>query len=282
MRFSQRNGHSAIRTAIQLESIDQPLKNSLWNALQTFVWDAYSRDGVNAISARSGLNSLLKSLWIDFYRVPADTIPYSTNDAIAAIRKNFFETEWFNIYDFVEFTIPRLQYKKVEFIERCNNVLEREVAGYRIIAEKVCPITSTVEIQTIETALLHADPAFGARTHIQRALDLLSSKPTPDYRNSIKESISAVESIAKKLTDAPSDTLGAALSKISRQHPIPPSLKNAFKTLYGYTSDADGIRHALIEQPNSTFSEAKFMLVACSAFVNYLLECSLDSRHPQA
>lgn len=52
-------------------------------------------------------------------------------------------------------------------------------------------------------------------------------------------------------------------------------LKSAFNMLYGYTSDANGIRHAGdIGGPSSTFEEAKFMLVSCSAFVNYLIAVS--------
>ncbi len=42
-----------------------------------------------------------------------------------------------------------------------------------------------------------------------------------------------------------------------------------FGTLYGYTSDADGIRHALMDLPTLTFDDAKFFLVVCSAFVNF-------------
>jgi hypothetical protein len=48
-------------------------------------------------------------------------------------------------------------------------------------------------------------------------------------------------------------------------------LKRGFDSLYGYTSSADGIRHAFSDEKiNVGFDEAKFMFVACSAFVNYL------------
>ena len=54
-------------------------------------------------------------------------------------------------------------------------------------------------------------------------------------------------------------------------------LKSAFNTLYGYTSDANGIRHAGdIGGKSSTFEEAKFMLVSCCAFINYLIAVSAD------
>ena len=42
-------------------------------------------------------------------------------------------------------------------------------------------------------------------------------------------------------------------------------------------SDASGIRHAkFLEQGKATFEEAKFMLVACSAFVNYIIGICAD------
>lgn len=47
-------------------------------------------------------------------------------------------------------------------------------------------------------------------------------------------------------------------------------METAFSKMYAYTGDAEGIRHALMEETNLGFEDAKFMLVSCSAFVNYL------------
>ncbi|MGC1370799.1 MAG: hypothetical protein WA824_01560 [Candidatus Sulfotelmatobacter sp.] len=49
-----------------------------------------------------------------------------------------------------------------------------------------------------------------------------------------------------------------------------PALGKAFSSLYGYTSDEDGIRHAIMEQQDIGFDEAKFFLVVCSAFANFV------------
>ena len=49
-------------------------------------------------------------------------------------------------------------------------------------------------------------------------------------------------------------------------------MESAFSSLYGYTSDEHGIRHGSIDFTNAPSEDAKFMLVACAAFVNYLLE----------
>jgi hypothetical protein len=58
---------------------------------------------------------------------------------------------------------------------------------------------------------------------------------------------------------------------LEKHQTIHKAIKSGFGSIYGYTSNAGGIRHALIDEPNITFIDAKFMLVACSAFVNYLI-----------
>lgn len=63
-------------------------------------------------------------------------------------------------------------------------------------------------------------------------------------------------------------TLGKALKKIEPE--LHPALAGDFEKLYGYASNAEGIGHALIDEPNSDFEDAKFMLTSCSAFINYL------------
>ena len=55
---------------------------------------------------------------------------------------------------------------------------------------------------------------------------------------------------------------------------LPKVLKEAFEKLYAYTNQGStGIRHALMDQDGTyvpSRDEALFMLVSCSAFINYL------------
>ena len=51
-----------------------------------------------------------------------------------------------------------------------------------------------------------------------------------------------------------------------------PALKAGFSKLYGYTSDESGVRHPILKDANVGFAEAKYMLVTCSAFVNFLVD----------
>jgi len=59
--------------------------------------------------------------------------------------------------------------------------------------------------------------------------------------------------------------------KLEEQIGLHPALKASFSSLYGYTSDEGGIRHALMEEEKVDFNDAKFMLVVCSAFVSFVL-----------
>ena len=73
------------------------------------------------------------------------------------------------------------------------------------------------------------------------------------------------------LTGNDNATLGDCLKKLKDS--IHPAMKEAFLKLYGYTSDANGIRHANgLGEGDSTFAEAKYMLVSCSSFISYLSE----------
>ena len=150
-----------------------------------------------------------------------------------------------------------------------NQVFEKEYVGYRFVNGTITPITDSTEISVIEDVI--ASSFDVVRTHIDKALRFLSDRDAPDYANSIKESISAVERMCSIILGK-ATTLGDALKHLEDSGvKIHPALKRAFSQLYGYTSDASGIRHAgELGGKDSTFEEAKFMLVSCCAFVNYL------------
>ena len=131
-----------------------------------------------------------------------------------------------------------------------------------------------IEAQSVESAL-NSD-ADAVRTHFAEALKKLSDRHNPDYRNSIKESISAVECACKKLTGDQSGDLNRALQKLGRQKPFHTAFKQSLEKLYAWTNDESGIRHGIKDAPTVTKADAQFMLVACSAFVNYLFARDAD------
>jgi len=268
MKFSQRIGKTPIRDILQTDNIDKVLKNRLWNNIQQDFFRKLTDD--NSIK-------IYKYIWTEFFTNPIDEFPSGLfGDYILQnneyLKKWFYSTEWYNIYDFIEFiAFFDSQNDYTKFIENCNNSLEREASGFRIVDKNIVQITSDEEIKEIESALKTSTKWYPVNKHLETALKYLADRKTPDYRNSIKESISSIESFCKIITGDDKATFGKALKQIEKKWEIHKSLKNAFSALYGYTSDEGGIRHSLLEKRQEiTFEDAKFMLVSCSSFINYM------------
>lgn len=265
-RFSQRKGFKPVSETMQVDGIDSELRNSLWNVLDVFI---FQTDGfLYAQYDKPKVDAFCSDIWFHFFKKPVDTIPEYSGPKIAAIRKFYFSCEWYEVYDFIEYIIS--YYKgSTQLTKLFNAVLERELSGYRIISGKAVDITHEQEVEMLEEALRETKYE-GVTAHLKRSLELLSDRKNPDYRNSIKESISAVESMSKIISNNPSATLGDALNSLEKNNKLHPALKKGFTSLYGYTSDEDGVRHAMLEKPNITAADAKFFLLSCTSFVNYL------------
>lgn len=277
MIFSQRNGYTPIRQVIQIDDIDENLRNALWNALSIFYWDNVKwlvREDRFRVQQINPMISLFKTMWHSYFKKTIDTLSTDWEITYNFIRRYYFSCQWYQVYDFIEFMAS---YDENEnFMSFCNGLLEQEMSGYRFVNGKITKITSQEEIESIEHALKNSGKFYPSTIHLQTSLRLLSDRKKPDYRNSIKESISAVEAACVVVAGDPKATLGKALKIIESKTDIElhPSLKSAFDKLYGYTSDADGIRHALLDETSIKFEDAKFMLVSCTAFINYLIDKS--------
>ena len=268
MLFSQRKGLTLIRSTIQTDSIDDDLRNGLWNALQLVLWGKESSSYERLKDTRLG--HLFDLLWHRYFKWPVDTLPATVHDAIKSLRDYFFSAKWYEVYDLIEFIIS-VTNAPDELIKFVNSVLKRDLAGYRVIDKKIVEVTAEEEVASIELALRNTSKLAAPHAHLKASLNLLADRKSPDYRNSIKEAISAVESLCQIVTGDPKATLGSALKALEQRSLIHPALKSCFSALYGYTSDADGIRHAMSQESNLTQTDAKFMLVACTAFINYLI-----------
>jgi hypothetical protein len=285
--FSRRKKLKPAQKPLQLKAIDDELRNGLWSVFAEAVIMQFRGPEIalrrTTYIRGSNLERLFIAYWLSYFKIPTDTMPLSIEPTVTTLRDHFFSCPWNEVYDFIEFTLQHLPSQLTDaFRSSCNIILERENAAYRIVGTQITEITSDVEITEIEQAL--ASPVSGANRHLQSALTLLTDRENPDYRNSAKESISAVEAICRVLTSDSKATLGAALKVLQQEVGIHGALKAAFSSLYGYTSDEGGIRHAMLKEQTITFTDAKLMLVCCSAFINYVLgkasEVNLHLNNP--
>lgn len=266
--FSSRNKYTGIKS-IQIDNIDEDLRTRIWNVVNLILFEEKNYS-YSSYSYKE--ETLIKLIWINLFNKDADLLgnDYQLKNNF---KKVFFESDWHILYSLIEEIIKNK--KGTQFnttiIDAVNRVLEIENSGYRVVNNIVSPITNEYEINEVEKSLNLSDKYISVRHHISSSQKLISDRKHPDYRNSIKESISAVEAICKIVTGNDKSTLGDALKKLDEKVEIHPALVKGFISIYGYTNDGDGIRHALLEKDNIVYEDALFFLVSCSSFVNYLI-----------
>ena len=270
--FSERQGLKAPRQSIQTDEMTDELRNSLWNALHLMVWE--SEDFMHSRMRLPEIDDFSAALWFRYFKKPIDERPtYAHNNRseriLKIIRDHFFGANWNEVYDFLEFAADAFKKEKPRLAEFLNGVLTREMSAYRFIEGRLVGITNEQEREMLEAAL--ADTRFaGVTAHLERALAMLADRKQPDYRNSIKESVSAVEAMARVVSGSEKATLGEALKVLEKNGKLHAALKDGFSKIYGYTNDEHGIRHAMLDLPNLTQDDAKYFLLSCTSFVNYL------------
>lgn len=277
VRFSERYGYKPARDVIQIESMDERLRNGLWNVLQVHCWRHVHRSQTHPRGyflsgyENKTMQSLCQRLWLDYFKKPLDELSDDWREVFPQRRHYFLSCAWYQAYDFLEFVAKNYRGSEFRepFVKSCNETLERELSAYRFVEGLVTRITDEQEIAEVEQAIGEASPGPVSK-HLRRSLELFSDRSAPDYRNSIKESICAVESLVAITLKCEKGTLGQLLKKLEERISLHAALKEAFSNLYGYTSDEGGIRHALMGAEKVDFNDAKFMLVACSAFISFV------------
>jgi AbiJ N-terminal domain 4 len=106
MLFSERQGYTPVREALQRESMDDALRNGLWSALDVVCWKPAAR--IHPYTDRDVKNEVLfHRIWDGFFKEPTDTIPELVGAAVNTIRAFFFSAEWYRVYDFIEFVVNK-------------------------------------------------------------------------------------------------------------------------------------------------------------------------------
>lgn len=278
--FGKRYGFVPIDIPFQIDTMDPVLRTELWNAYYLFI----HQPGDRAESyKKTPFISLNQNLWVHFFKKAFDDFP-QYDFQFGKFVRNFIEKDvWYKVYEFFEFVLRNIkneslfQYPKFETY--IVNKIKNNNSAYTLYNDKFIPITNETELNEIKSVQILAEKyeLSGIQNHLNSSIELLSQKPNPDFRNSIKESISMVEVISR-IIEPSENTLGKALNKLDKKQKINSTLKGGFERLYAYTNDKNGIRHALMEDDKVDFEDAKFFLVSCSAFTNYLTQKAINGN----
>jgi AbiJ N-terminal domain 4 len=266
--FSQRTGLRPMPPQMQLGKISDELRRKL-SYYVDLEFDSGSSYSMESSYFQSKLKRVTNDIHVLFLKQPNSTYENDTEKWKRILNVGFQTKDVGLVFDLVEFLLRH---------PNCSSDLKLEFAdafvtaraAYRIVDNQVVAIGVEEQGAAFERALADAEQkgAGAARTHLVAAGKALRDA---DWSGCVRESIHAVESIARQLTPDAS-TLRPALAALESKGHLHGGLKAAFNSLYGYSSDEEGVRHSLVFNDAAKVDEADalFMLGACASFVSYL------------
>lgn len=261
-RFSERNGYVEPRTVIQIEDLDEKTRIGVWNLIYIMKIKEYDH-----YSALQMTDVFALKLWIEWHLSLEDLQNTTANDFMGMVKNAIVSGTIAEAFDVVEACIEAEGRLSVLL----NGVFTKYLVGYRVVKGEIIAVSEPHEIEAVEIAMDVLQPYGGARKHLQNALSLLANREEPHYANVVKESISAVEAVARHLTGA--KTLGDALKQLEAKGvPAHRALVEGWSRIYGYTNDEGGIRHGNIIHGEVDEALATYFLVTCSSMVGYLIK----------
>ena len=273
LTFSQAYGYEELPQPLKLEELGEEARTRLWNLVYTFASRECGRNSTkNYTPLGRRWSSILRSLHLDFHVFPINEFSSNFGTLFSVYQSMFMNAPFNRIFDLL-LAIVRHQECPPQFPEAVSLEFRKCRLAYVLDVgppPAIFPAATQEEGETIlrTIAELSDTGLSGAVSHLRHASVCITQG---DYRGAVRESIHAVESTARHF-DPNAKTLEPALRALEGAKTLHPALKQAVSKLYGYSSDEQGIRHALIDNPQANVDqdEAVFMLGACAAFSSYL------------
>ncbi len=297
LTFSQHYGYEPLPQPMRLEELSDDLRREIWNAIrESFLEKSLTANHTFPSQVHQFIRGILGKL----LRMPEDEIRNHYSSVSKEFKKIVLEGRFNSVLDLVEMTINTghtqnsstsyeavykravdnhmldLIYDRDELAQRIKSLFNQHASAYGLDTSKrpfqFSPRSNKEQGDATQQAIetIREGGMAGATTHLRKAAERINER---DYADSVRESINAVESVARTIDPEANKTLGPALDSLERVELLKhPALKEAFKKLYGYTSDEQGIRHPLLEKDSADvgLDEAVFMFGACASFAAYL------------
>jgi hypothetical protein len=275
MTFLQAEGLAPLPQQLELGQISKELRALLWAALHgcLSVGAKMDEDLNYDVSLARPWRVILYRWHVFHEHRPSDEYDRRFDTQKNLLKNIVWNRQYADVFELITFILRDADCPEL-FAEAVADALKRSRAAYRVVGKTIFPIGSTEEATTLLRAYssLSAGEFGGARSHLEAAGGLLTGG---DFAGSVRESIHAVESVAK-LIEPKGSTLADALQRLDKAGRINPNLKRGLNALYDYSSDERGIRHAKVFGPSAAVDEtdALLMLGSCAAFVSYLIQRS--------
>lgn len=223
--------------------------------------------------------------FIALIREEADPWDFDNESTWGALSHHLKDCNWSEFYDFVELVGSLLLEKddEIPFDETCdfknyqsqvNALLAEDGIGWTL-NEKSELVRAHPKV--LADGLAAAQQKLGskfeqARAHYLKAAHYLHRHPI-DEANSIKEIVSAVESVARTL-EPKAATLGDAIKRLKRNPKFSASLLDPLEKLYAYSNGTAAVRHGHSTGAGPSVADAELALLIGVGYIRHLIEVS--------
>ena len=267
LSFSQAHGYEPLPQPLKLEELSDQARIGFWNILYHSVASTL-RNFSSPV-----WDPILQLTYANFFSLPIDQWQYTEHFLSSTIRPYIEKAPFNKVFDLLIF-LMRTRGCPSQFISDIGGAFRHFQLAYILDSSDpptIYPTSTPEEGEALIKALQQIQEAGlgGAQNHLRKGAMCIDQE---DWTGAIRESIHAVESVARQIAPE-ARTLGDALKVLERKGLLHhPALKQGFSKIYGYTNEEQGIRHALLdaEQANVSQDEAMFMLGVCASFASYL------------
>lgn len=203
---------------------------------------------------------------------------FSADWAEPRIKENLEDMEWFLVYDLLEEMAAGLHYSNVgHYHDRVNAAFAEAGVVYELrdgVVERLDVAGESLDIRHDEDEALTVLTGQFQPVHEQykKALQGLHGRPA-DLKAAIRESLNALEAVARIITGKDKSSLGDCLSAIydrqAQDHHK--ALSESLKKLYGYSSTIPGARHGQHADVEVSFEEALLSVRMSGAAIAFLI-----------
>jgi hypothetical protein len=226
--------------------------------------------------------------FIALIRDEADPWDYDVQSAWAALTHHLKQCEWTEFFDFVELLGALLIKKEAdgpfddpeyfkEYQTAVNALFHDDGIGWTLNDKselyRQVPKALAKRISGSESLLV--DRFDAARVHYQKALTYLHQHPI-DEANSIKEIVSALESVSRVIVPKAS-TLGDAIKHMRKNDKYSSHLIDALEKLYAFSNVTPLVRHGHPTVRTVLLPEAELALFTGAAFIRYLIDMEKEN-----
>ena len=278
LTFSQREGKAPLPEALQIGLLTRRFRNKVWLFIHSSIVNCISmgnwRMRWNKVPEAQYWLEFIRSYRINVLGIPHDKQPYDVSSVMEWLRSLIIGGEPHVVLSFLEhmFRCQGIPDYLANSINECM-----EFASYFINQSGdpvyIVPTASEAAKKVVKKSLENVNESElgGAKSHLSSAAQALNNN---NYADSIRESVSAVESVVQCIDPKSSKKLSSALNSLAKEGLIKhPALKAAINKLYGYASDEEGIRHARRNKDTAVvgLEEAIFIYTTCVAIVDFLV-----------